>query len=372
MKVLVIPDKFKGTLTAGTAAEAMATGWKLGRPGDDLTLLPMSDGGDGFGEVVGRLLGARERRVNSEDAAHRAIEAAWWWVEDTRTAIIETARIIGLFLLPPGKFHPFDLDTRGVAAALRAAEAAGAKKCIIGIGGSATNDAGFGLAHGLGWRFLDRQGREITQWTRLSEAADIVPPGQPLSLDRITVAVDVRNRLLGVRGATRVYGPQKGLKPEDFEQSEACFKRLRGLMTPLKGCDHAMEPGSGAAGGLGYGLRAFCNATLEPGFALYAQLANLEDRLRGFDAVLTGEGSIDASTLMGKGVGEVARMSRRMRIPCYGLAGITDGKAARFFTRVEALTPRRTTPEEARSRAAWWLERLAREVAESVHDATGA
>lgn len=366
MKVLVIPDKFKGTLTAGTAAQAMAKGWRQARPGDELTLLPMSDGGDGFGEVVGCLLGAKERRVSTEDAAHRPVEAGWWWVDYTRTAIIETARIIGLSLLPSGQYHPFELDTRGVAAVLRAAEAAGARHCIIGIGGSATNDAGFGLARGLGWVFLDHQGGEITQWTRLDEAVEVVPPRHPVTSGSMTVAVDVRNRLLGLRGATRIYGPQKGLKPEDFERAEACFKRLRSLMKQLKGCDHAVEPGSGAAGGLGFGLRAFCNAGLEPGFALFARLANLEERLRGFDAVLTGEGSIDASSLMGKGVGEVARMSRQAGIPCYGLAGVTDGKAGRFFTRVEALTPHLTTPEDARSRAAWWLERLACEVAESV------
>jgi glycerate kinase len=167
MKVLVVPDKFKGTLTAAAAAEAMARGWRKARPQDQLDLLPMSDGGDGFGEVVSALLQASPQTVKTVDAAHSPRHATWWWERKTKTAIIESAKIIGLAMLPPGKFHPFELDTFGLGAGLRAAQAEGATRILVGIGGSATNDGGFGVARALGWKFLDERGKQIECWTKL-------------------------------------------------------------------------------------------------------------------------------------------------------------------------------------------------------------
>ena len=161
MRILIIPDKFKGTLTAEAAAEAIARGWRKARPQDALDLLPMSDGGDGFGEVISRLLAAKVQTIKTVDAAHRPCLAKWWWEPKTKTAIVESATVIGLAMLPSKQFHPFDLDTFGMAAVLRAAAAKGARRCLIGIGGSATNDAGFGLARGLGWEFLDPDGLHI-------------------------------------------------------------------------------------------------------------------------------------------------------------------------------------------------------------------
>ena len=158
LHVLIIPDKFKGTLTAAAAAEAIARGWRKARPHDSLDLLPMSDGGDGFGEVTSALLRARVQRVKTVDAAHRPCVARWWWEPRTRTAIIESAAVIGLAMLPPRRFHPFQLDTLGLGAVVRAAREKGGRRCLMGIGGSATNDGGFGLARALGWEFLDRSG----------------------------------------------------------------------------------------------------------------------------------------------------------------------------------------------------------------------
>src|SRR3954463_2679591 len=155
LNVLIIPDKFKGTLSAQAAAEAIARGWKQIRPDDDLELLPMSDGGDGFGLLLSHLLNAQKERIKTVDAAHRPCEAKWWWHAPTRTAIIESALVVGLAQLPPGKYHPFELDTRGLGEVLLAANAKGAKRCVVGIGGSATNDGGFGMAAALGWQFFD-------------------------------------------------------------------------------------------------------------------------------------------------------------------------------------------------------------------------
>ncbi len=360
LRVLIIPDKFKGTLGADAAAEAVARGWHRARPHDSLDLLPMSDGGDGFGEVTGALLQARTRRVGTVDAAHRPCVARWWWQRRSRTAVIESAEVIGLAMLPPGRFHPFQLDTFGLGKVLRAAARTGATRCMIGIGGSATNDGGFGLARALGWQFLDCNGQLIERWTDLSQLASMRAPQRRRWFRRCLVATDVQNLLLGPRGATRVYGPQKGLRPQDFALAERCLGRLAQVVKRQCGSDLARVPGAGAAGGLGFGLLAFLGAELRPGFDLFARHAGLARRLRAADVVITGEGAIDRSTLMGKGVGQIAQRCRRLRIPCIGLAGMVSAGlgTAGLFAATYALTDL-TTAGQAKAQPARWLERLA-------------
>src|SRR6266850_5466908 len=263
MKVLIAPDKFKGTLTAHQAAEAIARGWRSARPQDELELLPMSDGGDGFGEIVSQLLGAAPQTVKTIDAAHRPIEAIWWWHEPTRTAIVESALVIGLAMLPHGKYHPFELDTFGMGALLRAASNRGARRCLAGIGGSATNDAGFGLARALGWQFFNAREGTITRWTQLHRLSSLRPPEVIALFEELTVAVDVQNPLLGPTGCSRVYGPQKGLSEFDF--AERCLGQLARVLEQELHVRHADEPGAGAAGGLGFGLGSFAGARLERG-----------------------------------------------------------------------------------------------------------
>lgn len=339
MNVLIAPDKFKGTLTAREAAEAIAKGWRKARPTDELTLLPISDGGDGFGAVMSEQLNAKAQRTKTVDAAHRPCKATWWWDARTKAALIESARVVGLAMLPPGKFHPFQLDTFGLGAVLRAAERKGARQIIVGIGGSATNDGGFGLARALCWRFLDAQGAEIESWTGLHALAAIRPPKQR-QLPEIIVAVDVQNKLLGLRGATRIYGPQKGIRPEDFAPAEACLRQLALAVKRWAGRDLSRVEGTGAAGGLGFGLKAFADARLAPGFDLFARRAGIFQRVRKADLVITGEGAIDDSTVMGKGVGELARACRKLKIPCVGLAGraTRTRDVRKFFQVVEGLT----------------------------------
>jgi len=362
LKVLIAPDKFKGTLTAALAARAIARGWRAGRPRDAVELLPVTDGGDGFGGVMSSLLGARARIITTVDAAHRRCRSIWWWEQKTKTAIIESANVIGLAQLPPGKFHPFELDTFGLGAVIRAAAAAGARRCWIGIGGSATNDGGFGVARALGWRFLDRAGKAIERWTDLKGLADVRPPLRAGWFEELIVAVDVQNPLLGPRGCTRIYGPQKGLKPRDFPAAEKCLRSLAEVVEMGNATD---KPGDGAAGGLGFGLRSFAGARLEPGFELLAHRAKLERRLRWADLVVTGEGAIDASTLMGKGVGQIAARCWKLEIPCLGLAGTLAAgreRKRKYFARLYGLTDL-TSAALAKKRAAFWLERLAGQAA---------
>jgi glycerate kinase len=328
----------------------------------------MSDGGDGFGSVTGQALHAEKRTTVTVDAAHRPLNATWWWSAETRTAIVESAQVIGLAQLPPGRYHPFELDTEGLAAVFQDAVKLGAGKCWIGIGGSATNDAGFGMARALGWSFWTRQGTAIERWTDLHRLAWVESP-ESLRLPELHVAVDVRNTLLGVHGASRVYGPQKGLTPADFPLAESCLKRLRKVMRDYHGADLAREPGTGAAGGLGFGLRAFLNAKLESGFEVFASATNLRAAVKSADLVLTGEGAIDASTVMGKGVGEVARLCRIIGVPCYGLGGGAERipKVEKAFTSVFGIVPDLTSLQEAKKRPAYWLEKLARKAAAGVN-----
>lgn len=339
LRVLIAPDKFKGTLSARKAAQAIARGWHKARPADALELLPISDGGDGFGEAMSALLGGKPQRIQTRDAAHRHIKATWWWAAKTKTAIIESAKVIGLAMLPRGKFHPFQLDTFGLGAVLQAAHDRGARQIIVGVGGSATSDGGFGLARSLGWRFCDAAGNVLEKWMQLPELATTHPPLPRLKL-RMVVALDVTNPLLGVRGATRVYGPQKGMRPEDFATAERCLRKLASSLKRQLGVDHAAKPGAGAAGGLGFGLLAFCEAEAKPGFELFARRARLTERLRRADLVITGEGAIDASTAMGKGVGQLARLCLNQKIPCIGLGGQVKRSSGvqKMFQVVHSLT----------------------------------
>jgi glycerate kinase len=361
LHVLIIPDKFKGTLTAREAAEAMARGWRRARPEDVLELLPMSDGGDGFGELLGPILGAKVQKVTAVDAAHRPCVAEWWWEPKTKTAIFESAQVVGLAMLPPGQFHPFNLDSYGLGLVVRALAAKGARRCLMGIGGSATNDGGFGLARALGWKFLDRDQNLIEHWTGLDKLKSVAAPRRRRCFRELLVAVDVQNLLLGPDGASRVYGPQKGLRPQDIPQAERCLRRLAQVVKTNSGRDFAREPGAGAAGGLGFGLPAFAAAKLQPGFELFARNAALERRLPRASLVITGEGSLDESTLMGKGVGQLARWCRRLNIPCFGLAGAVSAAARNkgLFNSTHALTDL-TTAERAKAKPAYWLERLGR------------
>lgn len=367
MNILICPDKFKGTLTAEAAAAAMARGWKKSRPQDRLTRLPVSDGGDGFGAIMARLLKAKSVKLKTVNAAHEPIESFWWWEAKSRTAIIESAGIIGLAMLPQGKFHPFDLNTFGLGAALLAAARKGAKKLVIGIGGSATNDAGFGLARALGWKFYDREGLEIIEWLKLTRLAKIVrPKGRPL-IPAITVAVDVKNPLLGARGCSRVYGPQKGLRSADMKAAEAALRRLASVLKQQLGLGDIHEPGVGAAGGLGFGLRVFTAAKLQSGFELVAQHAGLQQLIQAADLVITGEGALDRQTLMGKGVGEIALRCQGADKPCLGLAGFVENpkRAAKLFTHTAALVEL-TSRKKALAEPAQWLERLAERAGQGV------
>ncbi len=373
MRVLIAPDKFKGTLSAHEAAASIAKGWSAARPSDLVECLPISDGGDGFGPVMAGFWNCEEFQTETVDAAFRPRTARWWWHAPTHTAVIESAEAIGLSVLPPKQFHPFQLDTRGLARILMDAARKGARRGLVGIGGSATNDGGFGLARELGWRFLDNSQTPILEWLHLARLASINPPAVEVLRDvRWTVAVDVQNPLLGPAGASRIYGPQKGLKDPDMAPAEAALGRLAGVFSAHFGRTPSLLPGSGAAGGLGFGLSAFLNAELKPGFAMMAKEARLEERIRACDLVLAGEGAMDASTAMGKGAGQLADLCRSLGRSCIGLAGIVEPSfhqaASRpAFESTHAIVPDLASRENSQSAPSQWLETLANRVARNLN-----
>lgn len=360
MRVLIAPDKFKGTLTAREAASAIASGWRRVRPKDMLELLPISDGGDGFGSVLADVQGIQPVKTRTVDAAGRRCSVRWWWDATKCIAIIESARVIGLAMLPPGKFHPFELDTQGLARVLRAATKRGAQCCVIGLGGSATNDGGFGMARGLGWKFLDQSGNEIRKWPDLVNLARIEAPAKRCWPAKVIAAVDVQNPLLGARGCTRIYGPQKGLHVRDYPKCDAALHRLALVVRKEFGETFRLVPGMGAAGGLGFGLVAFAGGWLQSGFAMVEQAARLRQKIQQADIVVTGEGRLDRSTLMGKAVGELAERCSDHGVDCIALGGsIKDrGLLIRKFSFVGALTDL-TTRRRAQPEAKLWLKRLA-------------
>lgn len=326
MNIAVIMDKWKGTLTAVEASEDIRYTWNLVRKDDQMLCRPMSDGGEGFGEIIGNSLGGMPVLEDSIDAVGRPRKVTWWSIGEDATGVFETAESNGLALLLPDKVHPFQCDTRGVGIVLEKMLRRGVKKIYLGIGGSATNDGGFGMAQALGYQFLDSQGREIEKWTDLVRLEKIEGPSteikELLSGTNITVACDVENPLLGPRGATEIYGPQKGLTDlEDRKKAEANLSQLAKVVKGTFKKDVVRRPGAGAAGGLGFGLAAFAGARFRKGFDIFANSVGLTNLFKYTELIITGEGKWDESSQMGKGSGQIVELARKAEIPVIVICG---------------------------------------------------
>ena len=324
MKVAFAPDSFKGVMTAREAAERMAAGFRRAIPRVGVRIVPMADGGEGTVQAVvdatrGRIV---TRKVRGPRGA--PVRAGFGLTGDGRSAVIEMAAASGLPLLTPAQRNPMLTSTFGTGELIRHAMRLGARRILVGIGGSATNDGGTGMARALGVRFLDARGRELPEGggalTRLDriDATGIDP-----ALGRVTVEVacDVDNPLTGPRGAARIYGPQKGATPDMIVKLDRGLRRMARVAARDLGVRVQRLPGAGAAGGLGAGLVAFAGATLQSGVALVIRLVGLKRRLRGCELVVTGEGRLDAQTLHGKTIAGVARTARELGLPVIALCG---------------------------------------------------
>lgn len=322
----IAPDSFKGTLTARQAAEAIACGFKTVWPNATCRLIPMADGGEGFSAAVVDALGGSWKRVSVRDPLGRKIFTRFGWIEQERLAVIEMAAASGLLLLQPAERNPLITTTSGTGDLLQRALDLGARSILLGIGGSATTDGGVGMAQAMGWRFLDKAGNELQPGgADLLKLASIDSSGVDARLKNveITVACDVDNPLSGTKGAAFVYAPQKGADAAAVRKLDAGLRQLVKITKKTIGSDFARIPGAGAAGGLGFGLMAFCGARVKKGVECVAEAVHLAECLQGCDLVITGEGRIDDQTIHGKTPVGVAAVARRLGIPVIAFCGIT-------------------------------------------------
>lgn len=337
LRVLVCPNAYKGSLTAPEAARAITEGLERAcQPGVsplpgvtsrrlEAHAVPLADGGDGTLETLVEATGGSLHSRTVRGPLGEPVVATWGRLGGTQhdTAVIEMAQASGLRLLPREHYDPLHATTYGTGELMRAAWEAGCRTLLIGIGGSATNDGGTGMAQALGARFLDANGRELppggAALARL-ERIDLSAFPRDDTM-RVLVACDVDNPLLGPEGAAAVYGPQKGASPENVRELDAALARYADVLRSQLGADVASVPGAGAAGGLGAGLLAFCQATLRSGAELVLEATRFDALLSECHLALTGEGRLDGQTARGKVVAVVARRARAAGIPAIALAG---------------------------------------------------
>ncbi len=329
MKVVLAPNALKGCLTAAGAAKAMARGVIRACPAVDIALAPVADGGDGLAEVLIDALRGETRTATVTGPRGDPVRAAFCHVPTRRLAVIEMAAASGLALLPQNQLNPLLTTTLGVGELMASALDLGVLHLIVGIGGSATNDGGVGMATALGVRFLDAGGTPVEPVGGALAAIRRIDPGDldpRLAGVRVEAICDVNNPLLGERGAAWVYGPQKGATPAQARELDAGLANLAAVIEHDLGLDVRDLPGAGAAGGLGAGLRAFLGAELRRGVDVVLDLVGLDEHLRGADLVLTAEGRIDAQTAFGKAPVGVAERAKARGVPCIAIAGdIGDG-----------------------------------------------
>ena len=370
MRILIAPDKFKGSLTAREVAENIALGLRDTLPEAEINIVPVADGGEGTTDAIGGALGGSWLKCKAHDPLGREIACCYSFIEERKLAVIEMSEAAGMKRLHVDERDVDRANTFGVGEMILDAARRDAKEIIVGLGGSATNDGGFGMARALSFRFLGKPAtshRNLETIRQVSELPRLARIEQPrdLSLPKIIAAADVRNPLLGKNGATRVFGPQKGLRAEQVEIFEDALKRLADVVAKEFGFDFREKPGAGAAGGLGFGLMSFSGATIRPGFDIVAEAVELESKMKDTDIVVTGEGSLDVQTLEGKASAGIATMARKLGKRVYAIAGQTseDREVHETFDGVYTLAERGVSEQESIKRAAELLRERARELA---------
>jgi glycerate 2-kinase len=363
MRVLLAPDKFKGSLSAAEVADHLAAGLGAAAPGVEVDRLPVADGGDGTVDAA-VATGYHRVPVQALGPTGETVETAF--AERDGVAVVELADVSGLRRLPEGKLAPLVASSYGTGQVIRAALDAGCRKVVLGVGGSASTDGGAGLFEALGARLLDTAGEPVPRGGAGLGRLDRLDLGElhpALRTAEIVVACDVDNPLTGPTGAAAVYGPQKGASASDVVMLDAALRHWARVVAETTGQDRSSVPGAGAAGGVAFGALAVLGATLRPGIELVLELIGFADRLPGADLVVTGEGSLDEQTLRGKAPAGVAAAANASGIPVVAVAGrclLTPAKLrAAGIRRAYALTA--LQPDQARSiaEAGPLLERVA-------------
>ena len=331
MKIVIAPQSFKGSVTALAAAQAIERGVLKASPEAVTALVPVADGGDGTLEVLVNSTGGEIFRNIVTGPLGHAVEASWGVMGDGKTAVVEMARASGLAMVPPRRRNPRTTTTFGTGEIIKEALDKGFSRIVVGMGGSATNDAGMGMAVALGARFLDNLGKPLPKGgSSLARLARIDVSNLHPKLREATIigATDVTNPLCGPSGASAIYGPQKGATPEIVAELDAALANFARVAHRDVGIDFLTEdhPGAGAAGGLGAGLMAFAQCRLQSGIDLVCEVLKFEENMRDADLVLTGEGRADLSSIYDKAPVGVARKAAPYRVPTVILAGsLGDG-----------------------------------------------
>ena len=363
MKVVIAPDSYKGCLSALEVAKAMERGVLSVFPSAEVRKIPIADGGEGTVAALVTATNGQLRQTEVTDPLGNKIIAHWGVLGDGRTAVIEMAAASGLPLVPKEKRDPRVTTTYGTGELIKAALAEGLAKIIIGIGGSATNDGGTGMARALGVRFLDAAGQEVAAGGgSLAEICQIDATGLDprLKNTEIVVACDVDNPLCGTRGASAVFGPQKGATPEMVQQLDAGLAKYASCARQATGRDVAEKAGAGAAGGLGAGLMFFTPAQLKPGVEIVLDAVGFSDIVRDADFVITGEGRTDFQTAFGKAPVGVAKVAKTHGAPVFcisgGLGEGADDVLAQGIDAVMSICDRPLSLEECMAAGAQLIE----------------
>lgn len=343
MKIVLAPDAFKESMTARAAAAAMERGVRSVLPSAECVLVPMADGGEGTVDALVSALGGELVSARVTGPTGAPVEAAYGWVEAERLAVVEVAAAVGIGLVPAAERDPWRAGSAGVGELVRDALDRGARRLVVGLGGTVTNDGGAGMLQALGLRLLDAHGADLPAGPgALERLVRIDASGLDPRLARtdVQLASDVTNPLLGPDGASTVFGPQKGASPALVPRLDAALTVLAGHLAALAGRDVALVPGAGAAGGLGAAFLAVCDAQVRSGIEVVMAAARLEEALAGADIVFTGEGSVDAQTARGKAPFGVAQAARRAGVPVVVFAGrVEDGAEVLYEHGVHALVP---------------------------------
>lgn len=369
MKLVIAPDSFKESLSARAVAEAIAAGWARVYPDADLLLCPMADGGEGTVDALLSATGGTLQQTRVSGPLGDPVEARWGLLQDAQ-AIIEMAEASGLHRVEAARRDVLAASSHGTGELIRAALDAGVRRIVLGLGGSATNDGGAGLLAALGVRFLDRAGQELAlggaALASLSQI-DLTGLDTRLAQVEVMVAADVDNPLCGPRGASAVFGPQKGASPAQVEQLDAALAHYADVMAATLGEDLRDYPGVGAAGGLGFAARAVLRAAFRPGVELVAELSGLAAAVEGADLVITGEGRLDGQSLHGKTPVGVARIARAAGVPVIALAGSLGEGYQRLYAEgigaAFSLAPGPLSLEQAMQQAADQLSARAADLA---------
>lgn len=327
MKIVIAPDKFKNSLTGLEFCNAVEEGLKSVNPDIEVVKLPLADGGDGTIEVVNYYLKGKSVYVVVNNPFFQPVTATYLYSETSKTAFIEMAEASGVKLLKPEQFDCKNSTTLGTGEMIKDAVEKGATKIILGIGGSATNDCGIGMATALGYRFLDKNNKDVKPiGANLSNivSIDVVNVYPKLNDVSFEIACDVTNPLYGEEGAAYVYGPQKGATEVDVQQLDKGLQDFAKIIQAVFNVDAQLVKGAGAAGGMGIASKVFLNGKLEPGIQLIKNLAQFDSKLDNADWIITGEGKLDVQTFSGKTIQGVMTSAKANQIKVAAFCGAID------------------------------------------------